>query len=91
MKETLSKLNIPGKKFLVGALYAIAIISPIISISLSDSDALRLASKILVIIFDLICLYLILFIVFKANTPENYKIIMILCLLAVVESLIVFV
>lgn len=86
----LSDLNIPGYEVLKW-LMIVLIFAPLAIVTLSsDSDVLSLILKILVLLFDSICVY-IAFFIFKRKAFQRYfNVVLALAVMAIGETLIAF-
>lgn len=87
----LQDLNIPGYKVLRWAMVVLVIAPLLISLLFSDSNALSLLLRIMVLLFDAICIYIIYWILRRGMLNKYYNIIIAISVLALGETLIAFV
>lgn len=86
-----SELKIPGYRFLKWAMTFLIIAPLVIVFSSSDSKILSLSLKIMVLLLDAICLYIILWIIKKKMLGRYFNIMLFLFVLAIGETMMAFI
>ena len=86
----LDDLKIPGSNFLRWAMIILIIAPLMISFCFSDSKILSLSLKIMVALLDVICLYIVFWILKRGEFHKYSKIIIAISVVALGETIIAF-
>lgn len=82
--------NIPGGAFLKWIIISLIIIPLVTVLVVDDSETLNKILKILVIILDSVCLYMVIWILAKDLFSKYYQLVLAITVIAIGETMMVF-